>query len=271
VSSAATEAAQNRHHRQRRELVSILGWSRDATIKASDATAAQLRKAKDASALERAALPAEGGLTGAATRFVERLLDVGIDGKGPFDPAHEVAAKALEQAHGDREQALRVIARDHRQLGAVGGFATGLGGFFTMPISLPANVLEFYLLATRMTAATAKVRGYDIDQPEIRSAILLSLAGADSDDLLKKAGLQAAGGKLSSVAFDRLPAPALMVLNKAVGFRLLGRIGQGTFARLGRAVPIVGGLIGATVDVYMLSRIAKQAAKEFPAVATFGP
>jgi hypothetical protein len=140
-----------------------------------------------------------------------------------------------------------------------------------MPISLPANVLEFYLLATRMTAATAKVRGYDIDQPEIRSAILLSLAGADSDDLLKKAGLQAAGGKLSSVAFDRLPAPALMVLNKAVGFRLLGRIGQGTFARLGRAVPIVGGLIGATVDVYMLSRIAKQAAKEFPAVATFGP
>ena len=109
-----------------------------------------------------------------------------------------------------------------------------------MPLSLPANVLEFYLLATRMTAATAKVRGYDIDQPEIRSAILLTLAGADSEDLLKKAGLQAAGGKLSSVAFDRLPAPALMVLNKAVGFRLLGRIGQGTFARLGRLVPVVG-------------------------------
>ena len=95
-----------------------------------------------------------------------------------------------------------------------------------MPISLPANVLEFYLLGTRMTAATAKVRGYDIDQPEIRSAVLLTLAGADSDDLLKKAGLMAAGGKLSAVAFDRLPAPALMVLNKAIGFRLLGRIGR---------------------------------------------
>lgn len=139
-----------------------------------------------------------------------------------------------------------------------------------MPISLPANVLEFYLLATRMTAATAKVRGYDIDQPEIRSAILLTLAGADSDDLLKKAGLQAPGGSLSSVALDRLPAPALMVLNKAIGFRLLGRIGQGTFARLGRLVPVVGGLIGAAVDVYMLGRIGKQAAKEFPPVETFG-
>jgi hypothetical protein len=252
------------------EPVSILGWGRDETVEASDATAVKLRTAKDAGALERAAMPSEGGLSGAATRLVERLLDVGIDGKGPFDPAHEIAANALKHARGDRDQALRIIARDHRQLGAIGGFVTGLGGFFTMPLSLPANVLEFYLLATRMTAATAKVRGYDIDQPEIRSAILLTLAGADSEDILKKAGLHAAGGKLSSVAFDRLPAPALMVLNKAVGFRLLGRIGQGTFARLGRLVPVVGGLIGAAVDVYMLGRIGKQAAKEFPPVETFG-
>ena len=163
------------------------------------------------------------------------------------------------------------IARDHRQLGAVGGFATGLGGFFTMPISLPANILEFYLLATRMTAATAKVRGYDIDQPEIRSAILLSLAGADSDDLLKKAGLQAAGGKLSSVAFDRLPAPALMVLNKAVGFRLLGRIGQGTFAGSGGPCPSSADSSARRSTSTCSSRIAKQAAKEFPAVETFGP
>jgi hypothetical protein len=248
----------------------MFGWGKDETVEASDATAARVRDARKAGALERAAQPAEGGLSGAATRLVEKLLDVGIDGKGPFDSAHDVAAKALEEARGDRDQALRVLNRDHRQLGAVGGFATGLGGFFTMPVSLPANILEFYLLATRMTAATAKVRGYDIDQPEIRSAVLLTLAGADSDDLLKKAGLQVAGGKLSSLALDRLPAPALMVLNKAVGFRLLGRIGQGTFAKLGRAVPLVGGLIGAGVDVYMLGRIGKQAAKEFPPVQTFG-
>ena len=248
----------------------MFGWGRNETVAASNDAASRVRDAKGAGALERAAQPPQGGLSGAATRLVERLLDVGIDGRGPFDSAHTVAAKALQQAGGDRDQALRILVRDHRQLGAVGGFATGLGGFFTMPVSLPANVLEFYLLATRMTAATAKVRGYDIDQPEIRSAVLLTLTGADSDDLLKKAGLQAAGGKLSSLAFERLPAPALMVLNKAVGFRLLGRIGQGTFARLGRGVPLVGGLVGAGVDVYMLGRIGKQAAKEFPPVETFG-
>ncbi|HET8987826.1 MAG TPA: EcsC family protein [Humibacillus sp.] len=248
----------------------LLGIDSDEATKAADETAKQVRAAANGGALQRATLPQEGGLTGAATRFIERLLDIGIDGRGPFDSAETVAETALKHARGDVEQAITIIRRDHRQLGAVGGFVTGLGGFFTMPISLPANVLEFYLLGTRMTAATARVRGYDLNQPEIRSAVLLTLIGADSDDLLKKAGLVAAGGKLSSLAFNRLPAPALMVLNKAIGFRLLGRIGGSTFAKLGRAVPIIGGLLGAAIDVYMLSRIGAQAAKEFPPVVTYG-
>lgn len=252
----------------------IFGWGKDETREASDRAAEQVRevaKGADAqSALERARLADEGGLTGAATRLLERLLDVGIDGRGPFDSAHDVADQALKEAGGDPEEAIRQIQRSHRRLGAVGGFVTGLGGFFTMPVALPANVVEFYLLGTRMTAATARLRGYDIDQPEIRSAVLLTLAGADSDDLLKKAGVFATGGKLTSVALQRLPAPALMVLNKAIAFRLLGRIGSGILAKLGRAVPVVGGLVGGGVDVFMLGRIGKQAVEEFPPVATYG-
>lgn len=263
----------------------IFGWGKDETEQASDRAAQQVGQvvrhgsatgadaaggAGGAGALARARSGGEGGgLSGAATRLVERLLDVGIDGKGPFDSAHDVADTALRQAGGDAERAIKLVERDHKQLGGVGGFVTGLGGFFTMPVALPANVLEFYLLGTRMTAATARLRGYDIDQPEIRSAVLLTLAGADSDDLLKKAGV-VAGGRLTSMALSHLPAPALMVLNKAVAFRLLGRLGQGVIAKLGRGVPVVGGLVGAGVDVYMLSRIADQATKEFPPVATYG-
>lgn len=251
----------------------IFGWDKDETLKASDRTAGQVQRlATEQGALARArAARPEGGLSGAATKLIERLLDIGIDGRGPFKSAETVAAAALEQAGGNAQKAIKAIQRDHRQLAAVGGFATGLGGFFTMPVSLPANLLEFFILGTRMTAATAKVHGYDINQPEIRSAILLALVGADSDDVLKKAGLQVTGGRIVSLATDRLPAPALMVLNKAIGFRLLGRIGQGTFAKLGRAVPVVGGLIGGGVDVFMLGKIAEHAVKEFPPLATTAP
>lgn len=208
-------------------------------------------------------------MSAAATRLVERLLDVGIDGKGPFDSASVVAAEALSEAGGHVEKAIDIVRRDHRRLGAVGGFATGLGGFFTMPISLPANVLEFYILGTRMTAAIAKLRGYDIDQPEIRSAILLTLTGADTDDILKKAGLVGPGGRIAALAVDRLPPPALMVVNKAVGFRLLGKLGDGALSRLGRGVPFLGGAVGGGIDVYLLGKIAKQAEQEFPPVSPF--
>lgn len=210
-----------------------------------------------------------GGMSAAAGRLVERLFDVGIDGKGPFESARAVAADALAKAGGDRERAIMQVRREHRRLGGAGGFVTGLGGFFTMPVSLPANVLGFYLLSTRMTAAIASLRGYDIDQPEIRSAILLTLVGADRDDLLKKAGMQVGGGRFVSLATDRLPAPALMVLNKAVGFQLLGRLGRGAFSWLGRGLPVVGGVLGGGIDLYLLGRIAKQASKEFPPLSPF--
>lgn len=248
----------------------MLGWSRGETADASDRTAAQLDRAPgSAVGAANAAEAQQGRMSAAATRLIRRLLDVGIDGKGPFDSAEAVAAKALAEAGGDVAGAVRAVRRTHRRLGAAGGFATGLGGFFTMPVSLPANVLEFYLLGTRMTAAIAKLRGYDIDQPEIRSAILLTLVGADRDDLLKKAGLNATGGGLAALAVDRLPPPALMVLNKAIGFRLLGKIGDSAFAKLGRGVPLLGGALGGGIDVYLLGRIAKQAGREFPPVSPF--
>lgn len=236
----------------------FLGFGKD------DAEQAAEDAKETRSALEQAQAPREdqGMLGNAATRMIENLLDTGIDGKGPFDSAQKVADVARAEA-ADAEDAVDVIVRKHLKFAAAGGFLTSLGGFITMPVSLPANVLEFYLLATRMVAGIASVRGYDIRQPEIRSAVLLSLVGADSDDLLQKAGVVATG-RLSNLAAQRLPGPALMVVNKAVGFRLLSQVGKKGFTRFGKAVPVVGGAVGAGLDVYLLKRIADHARHEFP-------
>ena len=207
-----------------------------------------------------------GMFSGAITGLIENLLDVGIDGKGPFDSAQKVAdVKRAEKP--TAEEAVDAVVSAHLKLAAAGGFVTGLGGFITLPVALPANVLEFYVVATRMVAAVASLRGYDIKQPEIRSAVLLTLVGADADDLLKKAGVVATG-RLSNLAAQRLPGPALMVVNKAVGFRLLSTAGKKTLTRFGKGVPVVGGVIGAGLDGYLLKRIAGHARHEFPPRAT---
>ncbi|WP_052593500.1 EcsC family protein [Luteipulveratus mongoliensis] len=206
---------------------------------------------------------ADGPLDNAAMHLAERLLDVGFDGKAGFEPAKKVAQDAMTKHQGNADKAIAEIIGDHRKLAAAGGFLTGLGGFVTLPIALPANVLEFYIVATRMTAAVASVRGYDIDQRELRSAVLLALIGADADDLLKKAGVVSTG-RLANLAAQRLPGPALLVVNKAVGFRLISQVGRKAFAKLGKGIPVAGGVIGAGLDVYLLNRIAGSAKKEFP-------
>jgi hypothetical protein len=202
---------------------------------------------------------------GNATSMIERLMDVGIDGKGRFDSAQRVADVAIAEHSGD-ERAIDGLVRSHLKLGAAGGFVTSLGGFVTMPIALPANVLGFYLVATRMVAGIASIRGYDIRKPEVRSAVLLALVGADADDLLNKLpplpGVST--GRLANLAAQRLPGPALIAVNKGIGFRLLTQVGRKSLTRFGKAVPLVGGVVGAGVDSFLLKRIADHARQEFP-------
>lgn len=199
---------------------------------------------------------------GAATPMIEHLMDVGIDGRGPFRSAQSLVDLALAE-HREVEPTIDAIVRSHLRLAAANGFVTSLGGFVALPIALPANIAGFYLVATRMVAAIASIRGHDISQPDVRSAVLLALVGADADDLLAKAGA-AGSGHMVNLAAERLPGPVLMAVRKGIMFRLLTRVFKKSFSRVGRAVPVAGGLVGAGLDTYLLKRIADHARLEFP-------
>lgn len=215
------------------------------------------------SALDEARDPGEN--PGAITALIQRILDVGLHGAGPFPGADKVAGTASKKK-GESEQAIDFVARSAIRDAAGGGFVTSLGGFVTMPVAVPANVFEFYVIATRAVGAIAKLRGYDITDPSIRTAILLTLVGAKSDDILAKAGVNVASHSISSLATKNLPRAAIMMINKAVGFQLIKSLGEKTLTRFGKAVPVLGGGFGAVVDGAMMSTIVKQARVEFPAV-----
>jgi len=206
------------------------------------------------------------GMERTATQLVSRLVDAGIDGIGPLDPAAVVATRALSRRGGDVEAAIDDVVAQHTKLAAASGFVTGLGGFITLPVALPANVAGFYGIATRMVAATAHLRGYDLSREEVRTAVLLVLVGADADSILTKAGMSPMG-RVASLAFKQLPAPALMVLNKGIGFRLLSQIGRKGLGRFGRGVPLAGGFIGAGLDWWLVGKVADGARSEFVPVA----
>ena len=190
--------------------------------------------------------------------LVDRLLRAGVDGLGPIDSAQFVADDALREAAGP-DQAVDAIVRQHVRLAATGGFVTGLGGFVTLPVALPANVIGFYVIATRMVAAMAAARGHDLSREDVRTAVLLSLSGDDATEILRKAGGGAITGRATAFALGRLPPAALMAVNKGVAFRIVVKLGQRSLGRLGRLVPLAGGVIGGGVDAYVMRRIARHA------------
>ena len=203
---------------------------------------------------------------GTVDKLVGTLVDVGLEGRGPLDPVSEVADRALAKAGGDREKAIAALARRSTLTGGVGGFVTGIGGFVTMPVSLPVNVAEFYLQAVRMVGGIATLRGYDVSEPRVRTAVLLSLVGSDAEEVLQKAGMTSVSGRATSYALKGLPPAALMMVNKAVGFRLMRGVSEKLLARLGRGVPLAGGVVGGGIDGFMMKKIADHAMKEFPLV-----
>lgn len=214
----------------------------------------------------------DGPFDKVANAFIGKVMDMGIDGVGPLDSAAEVVAKARKKHPNNVDKAINEIVSDHVKMAGVGGFVTGFGGVVTMPVSLPANVLEFYVLATRMVTSIAELRGYDTTTPGARAAIMLGLVGADADDLLARAGLSAAtamsgSGRLARMAMTRLPKTAAMMINKAVGFRLLTSVGGKALARFVKFVPVAGGIVGAGLDGLLMKRLADHAKREFVAVS----
>ena len=191
------------------------------------------------------------------------VLDTGLEGRGLIRSADRVAADALRGAE-NQEAAIERLVRDHIAAASVGGFVTVAGGYRTpLPLALSVSLAEFYVLATRMVGAIAVVRGYDVRQPEVRTAVLLTLVAARSDEALTEEGIGA--GKLPRMALRRLPPGALMLVNKAICLSMLRRVNERLSSRLGHGVPLLGGGIGAALDSWMMTRIAGQARVEFPA------
>jgi hypothetical protein len=201
--------------------------------------------------------PLPGPDSNRVLQFVNKILAAGVNGLGPYKSAVEIAEEALG-THGDRELAIRRLIETHRRWVGSSGFAAGMGGVLSLPVTVPADMTVFYMLCARMAAAIAVLRGYDLKSEEVQSAVLISLLGASAAGALSGLGVEI-GTKTAMAGLRRLPGRVLIEINKKVGYRLLTKFGTRGSINLVRGIPIVGGGVGAGVNVIAINRIAKYA------------
>ena len=143
---------------------------------------------------------------GVFDRLVEMLVDTGLEGRGPLRSAARAGRRgAGEERRRPREghRGASPVRPPSRAVSAASSPASAASS--RCPSRCRSTSREFYVQAVRMVGAIATLRGYDIDEPRVRTAVLLTLVGSDSDEVLKKAGMATASGRLTSY---RPPRPA---------------------------------------------------------------
>ncbi|MGH3413892.1 MAG: EcsC family protein [Marmoricola sp.] len=198
----------------------------------------------------------------ATASFVQQALHRAIVGVGPLPAAAETARKQLQANHGDVERAIHDVIERHVRYAGAQGFVTNLGGLVTMTVTVPANISGLALIECRMVAVIAQLRGYDLDDPRIRSAILATLLGEER--LLALIKQKKLPGTPMALATAPVHDPHLskLVSNEVAGELLARAAGKRLATTVGRRVPVVGGLVGAGADGLATWRIGRYADRE---------
>ena len=197
----------------------------------------------------------------AGGKLAEYLLEKGIAGLGPLSSAEDLAREYLDDASYDSNDARvdALVLRETTKNFAT-GFVTGLGGFITLPVAVPSALVASWVLQARLAAAIARIHGHDLASPHTRTSILLSLAGDVAREAMGDLGVPfSSGNGLTRRAVEQVPGRALVEINKRIGLKLLARAGERTIANFSRFVPLLGGVVGGTMDAVVCRMVARTA------------
>ncbi len=224
---------------------------------------ASLKKGLAAQAARQIAPRVTHFAPGLTHTFVREALERAISGIGPLPPAAQAAEEQLREQHGDVDKAVREVIENHVLYASIGGMATNLGGLITAAVVAPANITGLALIQCRMVAGIAHLRGYDLDDPRVRNAILTTILGEDVvTRMVKRHQLPAPPMALATApAYD----PELdRSLAGVIAGELIGRvIGKRMVTTVGKRVPLVGGGVGAATDGWSTFRVGRYAGREF--------
>ncbi len=172
--------------------------------------------------------------------------DKAVNGVAGLDSASELAESYMSKGGSRVDQANSLIRWQNTKAGT-SGFVTGFGGVITMPVTVPASISSVLYIQVRMIAAIAYIGGHDVKDDCVKTLVYVCLTGNGAREILKDAGV-VIGKKLTISAIKRISGRTLVKINQRVGFRLLTKFGEKGAINLGKAVPFVGAVIGATVD-----------------------
>lgn len=213
---------------------------------------------------------------GVIMKTLDWTYDKAVSGFPGIDSSYEMAENYLKNQP-DKIKAANSLIRWQNTKAGTSGFLAGLGGIITLPVTIPANLASIMYIQIRMIAAIAVVGGYDLKDDRVKSLVYACMTGNAAKEIIKDVGL-VAGRKFAIEGIKNISTKSIVAINQKVGFRLVTKFGEKGVINLGKLVPIVGGVIGGSVDSYttnVIGNIARNTfvgkyRKVYPTVKIFG-
>lgn len=197
----------------------------------------------------------------AIMKAMDWAYDKAVNGISGLDSAEDMATDYLRGEGSLRDKANRLIRWQNTKAGT-SGFVTGLGGLITLPVALPANITSVLYVQIRMIAAIAKMGGCDLRDDRVKSLVYTCLVASSASDVIKQTGI-AIGEKVAINAIKSMSAATIRQINQKVGFKLFTKFGEKGIINFGKAVPLLGGIVGGLFDTISTNTVGNVARDTF--------
>lgn len=201
-------------------------------------------------------------LRSSVRRFVlDRLYPIALDGLPVLGTPRELAAETAALP-GTLDNHVDNVVRRHLALSGAAGFVGGLGGWLTLPVTLPVNLASVALVQLHMAATIAALAGRDPAAPAVREEVLACLVGILPSDGSRTADDEAVDRVGLKIA-ERGVQTVVALMTGAASWGAQKATERVVRRRLLRGVPLVGGAIGAATDAYVTWQVAAAARDAF--------
>ncbi|MBV1832152.1 EcsC family protein [Komagataeibacter sp. AV436] len=186
-----------------------------------------------------------------------------VTGFGTLGTAQEFGDEYLRSNKNNRIDAANSLIRWQNTKAATNGFITNMGGLVTLPVAIPANMASTLYIQLRMIAGIAHIGGHDILDDRIKTLCYVCLTGNSATEIIKATGIEI-GKKLTASTIQKyITGEMIKTINKTVGFRLATKAGSTGLINVTKMVPLIGGVLGGTVDAVMTNIVGNTARNAF--------
>lgn len=186
---------------------------------------------------------------------LDKLYDRALSGLPVLGTPRAMARRFKEQSLEARTD--RAV-KFYTVLSGTAGFAFGVTGLVTVPVTVPANIASVALLQLHLCAAMAVLHGRDPREADVRATCIACV--------LQRSDAEQAGEEGSERPAEREKKGLLARLTTKLlerGVRITAEQAGRLASKGARSLPLVGGLVGGTADAYATGEVGRAAQAAF--------